>query len=184
MTNAHRSGCPINLSLEVFGGRRHFRELFMPYPVQVDVPDVVCEPPDVLVHRLYALLLALCPEEIKPLSAEQAKALLAAVEGDRLEGIYVLALTTGARIGELLALRWSDLEADTGSRAGTLRIERTRTGAKSGPRFTTPISSPCSNTPVCPAPSDSTILGTAPRRSSWVRAYIRSSSKNCSPTPR
>ena len=41
MTNAHRSGCPINLSLEVFGdkwsllilrdmifgGRRHFREL-------------------------------------------------------------------------------------------------------------------------------------------------------------
>jgi hypothetical protein len=27
MTSAHRSGCPINLSLEVFGGRRHFRAL-------------------------------------------------------------------------------------------------------------------------------------------------------------
>jgi len=34
----------------------------------------------------------------------------------------------------LLALRWGDLELD----AGVLRIERTRSAAKSGPRFTTP----------------------------------------------
>jgi integrase len=73
-------------------------------------------------------------EEITPLSAEQSKALLEAVSGDRYEAIYVLALTTGARIGELLALRWSNLHAD----AGTLRIERTRSAAKDGPRFTTP----------------------------------------------
>jgi integrase len=73
-------------------------------------------------------------EEIKPLDTEQTKALLAAVAGDRHEALYTLALTTGARIGELLALRWTDLDAD----AGILRIERTRSAAKSGPRFTTP----------------------------------------------
>jgi integrase len=73
-------------------------------------------------------------EEIKPLNAEQAKALLRAVAEDRHEALYTLALTTGARIGELLALRWSDLDFE----AGVLRIERTRSAAKSGPRYTTP----------------------------------------------
>jgi integrase len=73
-------------------------------------------------------------EEIRPLDTEQTKALLKAVAGDRHEALYTLALTTGARIGELLALRWTDLDAD----AGILRIERTRSAAKSGPRFTTP----------------------------------------------
>jgi integrase len=72
--------------------------------------------------------------EIKPLTADEARALLRAAEGDPLEAVYVLALTTGARIGELLALRWSDLDFD----AGILRIERTRSAATTGPRFTTP----------------------------------------------
>jgi integrase len=72
--------------------------------------------------------------EIKPLDTEQTKALLKAVAGDRHEALYTLALTTGARIGELLALRWTDLDAD----AGILRIERTRSAAKNGPQFTTP----------------------------------------------
>jgi integrase len=71
-------------------------------------------------------------EEIKPLDTHQTKALLAAVAGDRHEALYTLA--TGARIGELLALRWMDLDAD----AGILRIERTRSAAKNGPWFTTP----------------------------------------------
>src|SRR3712207_6597750 len=43
-------------------------------------------------------------EEITPLSAEQASKLLevARAEGHRFEALYVLALTTGLRIGELL----------------------------------------------------------------------------------
>jgi integrase len=44
--------------------------------------------------------------EILPLTAEQARALLAAAAGDRLEALYALALVTGMRRGELLALRW------------------------------------------------------------------------------
>jgi integrase len=36
------------------------------------------------------------------------------IQGERLEALYVLALTTGLRRGELLALRWDDI--DLGSR--------------------------------------------------------------------
>jgi integrase len=48
--------------------------------------------------------------------------LLTAVQGDPLEALYVLAITTGARQGELLALRWQDidLEARTMSISATL----------------------------------------------------------------
>lgn len=48
--------------------------------------------------------------EMKVLSAEEARILLAAVQGQRLEAFYVLAVTTGMRLGELLALRWVDVD--------------------------------------------------------------------------
>jgi integrase len=48
--------------------------------------------------------------EIEPLSEKQAQALLLAVAGDRFEALYVLALTTGMRLGELLGLRWRDVD--------------------------------------------------------------------------
>jgi integrase len=73
-------------------------------------------------------------EEIKPLDAECARRLLDAASGDRFEALYVLAVTAGLRIGELLGLKWEDLDAD----AGILRVQRTKSQAKSGPRFTAP----------------------------------------------
>jgi integrase len=73
-------------------------------------------------------------EEIKPLDAEQAKRILEAASGDRFEALYVLAVTAGLRIGELLGLKWEDLDID----AGTLRVRRTRSQARTGPAFTTP----------------------------------------------
>jgi integrase len=79
------------------------------------------------------------PEEIRPLDAEQAKRLLevaSAAGGNRLEALYVLAVTAGLRIGELLGLKWEDVDLD----AGILRVRRTRSQAKSGPTFTTPKS--------------------------------------------
>jgi len=49
------------------------------------------------------------------LDAEQARTLLAAADGDRLMApLLTLALTLGARRGELLGLRWSDLDVETG----------------------------------------------------------------------
>ncbi len=48
--------------------------------------------------------------ESHPLSGEQAKHLLAAIKGDRLETLLILALVTGMRQGELLSLRWSEID--------------------------------------------------------------------------
>jgi integrase len=75
-------------------------------------------------------------EEIRPLDAEQARQLLRTAGGERFEALYVLAVTAGLRIGELLALRWQDVDLDA-SRP-TLRVRRTKSTAKSGPVFTTP----------------------------------------------
>jgi integrase len=75
-------------------------------------------------------------EEIRPLDAEQARQLLRTAGGERFEALYVLAVTAGLRIGELLALRWQDVDLDASG--AMLRVQRTKSTAKSGPVFTTP----------------------------------------------
>ncbi len=47
-------------------------------------------------------------------SSEQARIFLEAVRGDRLEALYVMAITCGMRQGELLSLRWRDTDLDAG----------------------------------------------------------------------
>jgi len=64
--------------------------------------------------------------ETQTFDDEQARALLRAAEGDRLAALYHVALTSGAREGELLALRWSDLTGNSMQIARTL--VRTRDG--------------------------------------------------------
>ncbi len=66
-------------------------------------------------------------KEMQPLSAEEAKRLLEAARGDRLEALYVLAISTGMRRGELLGLRWEDVNLER----GMLHIRRTLTRARS-----------------------------------------------------
>lgn len=58
--------------------------------------------------------------EIQPLSSEQAQLLLAAARGQRLEALIVLALCTGMRRGELMGLKWRDINFTT----GTLQVRR------------------------------------------------------------
>jgi integrase len=48
----------------------------------------------------------------RSLSPNQARQLLAHVQGDRLEAAYTVALALGLRAGELLALAWPDLDLD------------------------------------------------------------------------
>ena len=60
-------------------------------------------------------------KEIRPLDEDQVKRLLKAAEGDKLEALYILAITTGMRSGELLGLRWEDVDLE----AGTLQVRRT-----------------------------------------------------------
>ena len=75
-------------------------------------------------------------EEMRPLTPDQAKLLLQAAHEteDRLEALYVLAVNTGMRQGELLGLKWDDVDLDDGS----LQIRRTLTITKDGPAFTSP----------------------------------------------
>lgn len=51
--------------------------------------------------------------EMKILDENQVRSLLLAAKGKRLEALYKLAVTTGLREGEILGLKWSDLNWDT-----------------------------------------------------------------------
>jgi integrase len=75
-------------------------------------------------------------EEMCPLTPEQAKHLLQVAHEsvDRLEALYVLAIHTGLRQGELLGLKWDDVDLEDGS----LQVRRTLTITKDGPVFTSP----------------------------------------------
>lgn len=61
------------------------------------------------------------PKEIKPLGRDDAAKFLKAVAGDPLEALYTLAVGTGARMSELLALKWSDIDL----KARVMSIRRT-----------------------------------------------------------
>jgi integrase len=69
------------------------------------------------------------PKEIHPLSTEETRRLLEAARGNKLEALYVLAITTGMRQGELLALKWQDVDLEN----ATISVRRTLT--KSGGRL-------------------------------------------------
>ncbi len=55
-------------------------------------------------------------------SIEEARAFRDATEADRLGPLWQLALGTGMRRGELMGLRWIDVDLD----AGTLHVRHTR----------------------------------------------------------
>ena len=50
--------------------------------------------------------------KIRALTPNEVRRLLLAVEGHRFEAAFVVAIVTGVRLGELLALRWHDVELD------------------------------------------------------------------------
>jgi integrase len=75
-------------------------------------------------------------EEIRPLNREQVRALFEAAREDRLEALYVVAVTAGLRRGELQGLKWEDLDLE----AGTLQVQRTLSEPKGGYVFEAPKS--------------------------------------------
>jgi len=73
---------------------------------------------DGLVARNVATLVApprVRRPEVQPCSPDEARSFLDAVAGDRLEGLYTVALALGLRQGEALGLRWQDVDLDTGA---------------------------------------------------------------------
>jgi integrase len=73
-------------------------------------------------------------EEIAILTPAQVKVVLEALEGHALHPIVALALSTGMRRGELLALQWSDVDLA----GGKLRVERSVEETKAGLRVKPP----------------------------------------------
>lgn len=68
------------------------------------------------------------PRRFEPLTADEARRLLTATQGHRLHALFELALHTGLRKGELLGLRWEDLDLDRGTAAVRRTLQRTSTG--------------------------------------------------------
>lgn len=60
-------------------------------------------------------------DEVQPFSIDQLRAILAAAADDRFEAAFVLAVTCGLRRGEILGLKWSDIELDD---QPSLRVRR------------------------------------------------------------
>jgi integrase len=93
---------------------------------------------DGLVPNYVAAVKSPRPEkpEIHPLSRVQARRLLdaASKQGDRFEALYIVAMHCGLREGELLGLRWEDLNLD----AGTLAVRRTLSETRTGHKFELP----------------------------------------------
>jgi integrase len=58
--------------------------------------------------------------EIQPLDTDQARRLLAAVRGDRLEALFTVALALGLRRREAMGLKWEDIDFTT----STLYVQR------------------------------------------------------------
>lgn len=56
--------------------------------------------------------------EVEAWDASQVRRFLATIRGHRLEGLFTIAIVTGLRQGELLGLRWSDVDMS----AGTLTV--------------------------------------------------------------
>jgi len=56
--------------------------------------------------------------EVRPFSPDQARQFVDAIQGDRLEALYLVALGLGLRQGEILGLAWDDIDLV----AGTLTV--------------------------------------------------------------
>jgi integrase len=77
-------------------------------------------------------------EEMQPLSRDQVRTFLATVKGDRMEALYVLAVTSGLRQGELLALKWEDVDLEGTN--PTLEVRRSLSETRGRRSFVTPKS--------------------------------------------
>jgi integrase len=73
-------------------------------------------------------------KEINPLDPDQTKTFLHEVCGDHLQALYVLAIHRGLRQGELLGLKWEDVDLE----AGILQVKRTLSLTKDGHVFEQP----------------------------------------------
>ncbi|HVT26547.1 MAG TPA: tyrosine-type recombinase/integrase [Lacipirellulaceae bacterium] len=73
--------------------------------------------------RVFAHFRTIPEKELKTFDAKQSADFLKAAKTNRLYAMYVLAITTGLRQGELIALHWDDVDLD----AAVRQVRRTVT---------------------------------------------------------
>ncbi len=78
-----------------------------------------------------AIRLPVAKSDFQPFTVGEARKYLAAAAFHRQAALFELALRTGLRQGELLGLRWDDIDLD----AGYLSVRRTLARTKGGPTF-------------------------------------------------
>lgn len=72
-------------------------------------------------------------DEITILNADQVKSVVSGLRGRRGYGEFVVALFTGARLGEVLALRWSAIDLEGKTLTIREALERTKAGLRTKP---------------------------------------------------
>jgi integrase len=82
----------------------------------------------ILNPALAVLLPKLKKKEMKTYSDSQVRTFLSFTEGSRFEVLYWLAVTTGMRQGELLGLKWSDVDMSRRRISVQRQIQRLKTG--------------------------------------------------------
>ncbi len=123
-------------------------------------------------------------DEIRVLSPAQARALLDAARGTRNEALYVVALRTGLRQGELLGLKWEDV--DLSGETGRLSVRRSLKKVEGGLAFGPPKNGASRRGVPLTAPPrrpSGTTAGGRPRRGYAPRARRGRTTTWCSRIP-
>jgi integrase len=108
------------------------------------------------------------PKQGRSWTAEEARRFLATAEADTYWPLWLLALKTGLRRGELLGIRWKDLDLDK----GTLQVHQTVTLLHGTPIIQTPKTA--SSRRVVKLSAD-VVAALAKYRAAWVERQLASS---------
>ena len=73
-------------------------------------------------------------KEIKVLSTSEQKQFIEAIKGHELEVLFLTALSTGLRLGEILGLHWSDINFDKGELTVNRTLQRVTEISRNGKR--------------------------------------------------
>lgn len=64
------------------------------------------------------------PKPVQPLTVSQAHKLMESLSGQRNEALYIVLLSCGLRVGEVLGLRWQDVDLGGGALTVTQQLQR------------------------------------------------------------
>ena len=126
-TEGRRDGKPGGLSPQ---SRRHIHRILKAALGRAVEQQVIARnPADVLARHLPKVE----RQEMKTLTAGQAARLLEAIKRNRVYWPVLVALSTGMRRGEILALRWKNIDLDRGVARVVESLEQTKTALRFKP---------------------------------------------------